>query len=112
MVVARGREVVYLPGGKVDPGESGVEAAAREAEEELGSSPTRLHELFTVREQAHGEPEGREVHMTVFAAELADEPRPTGEIDSLHWIGTADAHRCPPAGVATLERLRALDLVD
>lgn len=112
MVVARGREVVYLPGGKVDPGESGLEAAAREAREELGSTPARLTELFTVREQAHGEPEGREVHMTVFAADLPAEPRPSGEIDSLHWIGTADAHRCPPAGVATLERLHALGLVD
>ncbi|KQQ05405.1 MULTISPECIES: NUDIX hydrolase [unclassified Rathayibacter] len=112
MVTARGRDVVYLPGGKVDPGESGAEAAAREAEEELGSAPTRLAELFTVREQAHGEPQGREVHMTVFAAELSAEPRPAGEIDSLHWIRSADAHRCPPAGVATLARLRDLDLID
>lgn len=112
MVTARGRDVVYLPGGKVDPGETAAEAAAREAREELGASPTRLVELFTVRTQAHGEPEGRQVHMTVFEAELAEEPRASAEIDSLHWLGTRDAHRCPPAGVETLERLRALDLVD
>ncbi|QHC59934.1 NUDIX domain-containing protein [Rathayibacter sp. VKM Ac-2760] len=112
MVTARGRDVVYLPGGKVDPGETGAEAAAREAEEELGTSPVSLRELFTVRTQAHGEPEGREVHMTVFAAELVGEPRASGEIDELHWIGTAEADRCPPAGVDTLARLRALDLVD
>ena len=29
MVTARGRDVVYLPGGKVDPGETSAEAAAR-----------------------------------------------------------------------------------
>ncbi|MBO0982995.1 NUDIX domain-containing protein [Rathayibacter sp. SD072] len=112
MVTARGREVLYLPGGKVDPGETGRAAAAREAEEELGTATTRLEELVVVRTQAHGEPEGREVHMRVFLAELAGEPSASGEIDSLHWIGTAEAHRCPPAGVAVLEHLRGLDLID
>lgn len=112
MVTARGRDVLYLPGGKVDPGESAEAAAAREAREELGAEAEVLSALFTVRRQAHGEPEGREVHMTVFAAALDREPRPSGEIDSLHWVTGEDASRCPPAGVETLERLRALDLVD
>lgn len=112
MVTARGRDVLYLPGGKVDPGETSAQAADREAREELGASTLGLRELFTIRTQAHGEPEGREVWMTVFAAELDREPRPSGEIDSLHWIDGKDAHRCPPAGVATLEHLRALGLID
>ncbi|PPF58386.1 NTP pyrophosphohydrolase [Rathayibacter sp. AY1C2] len=112
MVTARGRDVLYLPGGKVDEGESGIEAAAREAREELGAVALGLEPLFTVRTQAHGEPEGREVHMSVFAAELDREARPSGEIDSLHWVDGSDAGRCPPAGVETLRLLRALDLVD
>lgn len=32
MVTSRGRDVYYMPGGKVDPGETAAEAAAREAE--------------------------------------------------------------------------------
>lgn len=112
MVTARGREVIYLPGGKVDPGESGERAAEREAREELGVTVHGLRELFTVTTQAHGEPEGRQVRMTVYAAEPADEPRASAEIDALHWVGTADAPRCPPAGVETLQRLHDLDLID
>ncbi|PPF79373.1 NTP pyrophosphohydrolase [Rathayibacter rathayi] len=112
MVTARGRDVLYLPGGKVDEGESAVDAAARETREELGADALGLKPLFTVRTQAHGEPEGRDVHMSVFAAQLDREARPSGEIDSLHWVDASATDRCPPAGVETLRRLRALGLVD
>jgi 8-oxo-dGTP diphosphatase len=112
MVTARGRDVLYLPGGKVDAGETAAEAAVREAGEELGALAVLGEELFTVRTQAHGEPDGREVHMTVFGAELDREPRPSGEIDSVHWVAASGADRCPPAGVETLRRLVALGLVD
>lgn len=50
--------------------------------------------------------------MSVFAAQLDREARPSGEIDSLHWVDSSDADRCPPAGVETLRLLRALGLVN
>lgn len=114
MVTARGREVHYMPGGKIDPGESPAEAAAREAHEEVGIvlDPAALTEAFTVRELAHGQGEGRHVLMHVFLAETDGRPAPSGEIDAVHWVGTADAHRCPPAGVEVLRRLAGSDLVD
>ena len=118
MVTARGRDVYYMPGGKIDAGESPAEAAAREAREEvaLELDPAGLTELFGVRTQAHGEPDGRQVHMAVFraetAAETAAEPVPSAEVGAIHWVTTADADRCPPAGRAVLERLSTLDLID
>lgn len=114
MVTARGRDVIYLPGGKIDAGESPADAAARETREEVavGLVPGSVRELFTVVTQAHGEPDGRLVRMVVFAGEPDGEPQPSAEVSELHWVTTADAGRCPPAGTEVLRRLAALDLID
>ncbi len=114
MVTARARDVHYMPGGKIDPGERAAEAAVREAREEIGVEldPAEVTPLFTVTTQAHGEPAGRQVEMQVFAATTPDAPRASSEIDALHWVTSADAHRCPPAGAETLRRFVAAGLID
>jgi 8-oxo-dGTP pyrophosphatase MutT (NUDIX family) len=114
MVTARARDVYYMPGGKIDPGETAAEAAVREAFEEVSVrlDAATVHPLFTVTVQAHGEPEGRMVEMQVFEGSTADAPRPSSEVDAVHWVASADEHRCPPAGAETLRRLHALGLID
>lgn len=114
MVTARNRDVLYLPGGKVDPGESPTDAATRETREEVAVElvPGSVRELFTVVTQAHGEPDGRQVRMVVFAAETEGQPQPSAEVSEVHWVTTADAHRCPPAGTDVLRRLAAMGLID
>jgi 8-oxo-dGTP diphosphatase len=114
MVTARNRDVLYLPGGKVDPGETPADAAARETREEVAVElvPGTVRELFTVVTQAHGEPDGRQVRMVVFSADTDGEPRPSAEVSAVHWVTTQDLHRCPPAGIDVLVRLAALGLID
>ncbi|WP_394553936.1 NUDIX domain-containing protein [Agromyces sp. MMS24-JH15] len=114
MVTARGRDVHYMPGGKIDPGETAAEAAAREALEEvaLELDPANLEELFEVRTLAHGEPDGRHVRMHVFLATTDASPVASAEVGALHWVTTADVDRCPPAGREVLRRLGASGLID
>lgn len=114
MVTARGRDVLYLPGGKMNDGESATDAVARETREEVAVDLERgsVRELFTVVTQAHGEPDGRQVRMVVFAAETNGEPRPSAEVSEVHWVTTRDLHRCPPAGAEVLRRLAGLGLID
>ncbi|HXH36316.1 MAG TPA: NUDIX domain-containing protein [Plantibacter sp.] len=114
MVTARGRDVLYMPGGKIDADETPSEAAVREAREETAVEidVAEVELLFTVVTQAHGEPDGRLVRMHVFAAETDQEPRPSAEVSAVHWVGTESLERCPPAGREVLERLAAADLID
>ncbi|MCU1444637.1 NUDIX domain-containing protein [Cryobacterium sp.] len=114
MVTARARDVWYMPGGKIDPGESPAQAAAREAEEEVSVrlDPAALEPLFTVLIQAHGEPEGRLVRMSVFGADTDAEPAASAEVSAVHWAASGDEDNCPPAGVEVLRRLHAAGLID
>ncbi|OIV39115.1 hypothetical protein BIV57_02205 [Mangrovactinospora gilvigrisea] len=113
-VRTRGRDAFYLPGGKIDPGESAELAVRREIREELGLEldPGSLRRLLVLTAPAHGRP-GTEVHMTLFAGEPAagsDEPRPQREIEELCWVDPADPPECAPASRRVLAGLAAGEL--
>ena len=119
MVRARGRDVLYLPGGKAEPHETDVQAAIREAREETGLQLTEsdLEPFGTVLEAAHGQGEGTMVAMALFLVRpggTSDSASPvaSAEVDEIEWVTSADADRCPPAGRETLRRLVAADLID
>jgi ADP-ribose pyrophosphatase YjhB (NUDIX family) len=83
--------VFYLPGGKPEPGEDARATLVRELHEELGARPhgvTRLADFrgIAALEQAP-------MLMTVFAASLAERPRPAAELARLAWTTGADGYR-------------------
>ena len=83
----RGTSMFMLPGGKLEPGETPVDCAVREAEEEVGLSlaAADLTELGDWTSPAANEP-GALVQSTVFLTpDGQPEPRPLGEIEELRW---------------------------
>ena len=85
-----GRE---FPGGKLEPGETGEQALARECREELG---TEVRVGPRVDELVFDYP-NLSVHLTLYQAEPLTEPRAL-EHSALDWVGSAGLERydlCP-----------------
>jgi 8-oxo-dGTP pyrophosphatase MutT (NUDIX family) len=109
VVRSRDNELFFMPGGKLDPGESDTEALVREIEEELGVllDPATVRSGLVAEAPGHGL-DGRLVRMHCFYAEPlpgSPEPAPRAEVGELTWVTGSEAHRVPPAGRIVLEHL-------
>ena len=92
VVRSRNKKAFYLPGGKIEPGETPADAVRREVREELGIELERPEVLKRYVAPAYGEGEGAMVDMTCFTASLLGTPRPTSEIAELTYV-TRDEYR-------------------
>ncbi|MET8563830.1 NUDIX domain-containing protein [Streptomyces flaveolus] len=105
VVRTKGRDAFYLPGGKIEPGETPRQALVREVREELGLQlrPDALEHLTTVAAPAHARP-GVRLLMQCFTGTATGTPQVGREIAELAWLGPDDIDRCAPA-VQKLMRL-------
>ncbi|MFC4906184.1 NUDIX hydrolase [Actinomadura gamaensis] len=104
-VRSRGRGLLYLPGGKREPGEDDWSAIAREVREELGLAldAATFRELGVVRAPAHDQPRHSHVRMACFTAGHSGEMAATGEVDEFRFVGPEDRALLAPASAAALD---------
>ncbi|MFJ8440275.1 TIGR00730 family Rossman fold protein [Kitasatospora griseola] len=105
-VRTHGKDAFYLPGGKLEPGETPARALARELGEELGltCTPEDLAHAHTVEAPAHGRP-GVRLRMRCYTGPAEGALAPGAEIAELAWITAADSDRCAPALRELMARL-------
>ncbi|TDC70659.1 NUDIX domain-containing protein [Actinomadura sp. GC306] len=104
-VRSHGRDLLYLPGGKREPGEDDWSALSREVREELGLEldRTSFRELGVVRAPAHDQPDFTHVRMACFTAGHRGTMAPAGEVDEYVYVGRAERHLLAPASQAALD---------
>jgi 8-oxo-dGTP pyrophosphatase MutT (NUDIX family) len=107
-VRSRGRDRLYLPGGKREPGEDDWTALSREVHEELGVRLDRasVRELGVVEDVAHDQPDHVMVRMKCFTGAYRGAIRAAGEIDSIVYVSAQQRDLLAPACQRALDLAR------
>ncbi|PWV52285.1 NUDIX domain-containing protein [Nocardiopsis sp. L17-MgMaSL7] len=94
-----GRDLLYIPGGKREPGESDEEAVARETLEEVSVvlRPGTFRPVAEIDQEAHAQAPGTRVRLVCYAAEHDGEIVPDNEILEAVWVSHAQRDLCAPA---------------
>jgi 8-oxo-dGTP diphosphatase len=114
MVRSFGTDAFYVPGGKLEEGESPSEALCREVQEELSVSlaPDSIEPAFKVHANAHGRPNTL-VTIECFFGDYSGELQPTSEIAEMQWQSAVElAHGLAPAAILLGEELQRRDLIN
>jgi 8-oxo-dGTP diphosphatase len=109
VVRSRTKGAFYLPGGKLEPGETPEQALHREVLEELGVGLRDVAGHKRYLEPAYGEGPDTLVDMACFTGDLVGSPAPSGEIAELRFV-TAAEYAAHPETAPAIVRLLA-DLV-
>jgi len=110
---SRGKTVWYIPGGKREPGETDLEALAREVREELSVEVdvAEARAVGVFEAQAHGHADGVLVRMSCYAAPYRGELAPAAEIEEMAWFSYRDWECSAPVDKIIFEHLRGQGLL-
>ncbi|MEO8405430.1 MAG: NUDIX domain-containing protein [Chitinophagaceae bacterium] len=117
LAFSRNKQCYYLPGGKIDPHESAVQALCREIEEELNINvcENELTYYTHISAPAYGEMNGTMMEQDCFLLTRSVTPQAAAEIGELDYFTLAtylQQKNTAPGAVMILEQLKADGLVD
>lgn len=117
LAFSRNKQCFYLPGGKIDAGESAVQALCREIQEELNIplSERDLQFYTHITAPAYGEKNGIMMEQDCFLLEKEVNPEASAEIGELKYFSVTDYKREPaiaPGALMVLEQLKKAGLID
>jgi 8-oxo-dGTP pyrophosphatase MutT (NUDIX family) len=117
LAFSRNKQCFYLPGGKIDAGETASQALCREIREEL-NIPIEEKELryYThITAPAYGEKKGIIMEQDCFLLDKKVQPQASAEIGELRYFTVAEYKKesqIAPGALRILELLREANLVD
>ena len=109
MAKSHGKALFYIPGGKVEAGETEHQALAREIEEEVSVQliDKSIHPFKQFEAQADGKLEGTLVQISTYFAEYEGNLAAAAEIETLEWMDGKDSQRVSTISKLILSALHA-----
>lgn len=104
VVRSRNKETFYLPGGKIESGETAIAALIREIEEEIKITDLQdIERIFTIQDIAHGT--NQKLVMECFQAKSNTAPKISAEIVEIKWVDINDINICAPAVIQVIKKV-------